>query len=634
MALSLSSAETMASERDSEKIKFEEAPSLYRSAVWDHFGFSVDYDENGKRTVNKQTTVCKHCFASIGYVAGNTTNMFSHLRRHHPSLSLGAARSRSVSASTANRAQPTTAAAFQQLYATNSEKHKTITKAVGVFIAKDMQPYSVVEDTGFRHMMKTVEPRYQVPSRIHFSSKVIPELYEVCRGDIENELRQAPYLALSTDSWTSHATVSYLTVTVHYILDWEMRGFVLQTHPLYESHTSEHLAEELVHAVTEWKLERANIPIPVTTDNAQNIVNAIRNTDVFGPHIGCFAHSLNLAAKKVVSLNSVSRLLGKVRKVVTFFHKSTTAHKVLADKQLMLNIPQHRLIHDVTTHWNTVHDMLERYVEQQPAIYSAILDKAVKKSVRDISMLTDSELKLAEELIQLLNPLKKMTTLMNSESTPTSSMILPLKTMTLKSMAPDPQDSPTIREAKLAVTRDLEKRYTDPDLLDCLHRATVLDPRFKSLPILDEAICDQVYKHLTSEIMEHQFQAVQEGPSNEQDQASSVSPPQELFGDLLKTEQQTKAFPQKIKEEVSSYKAAGGLNVDADPFRWWKEHQVTLPYISKVAQRYLCVPGTSVASKRVFSTAGDIVSASRSQLHPEHVDMLIFLQKNLNIIDL
>ena len=51
------------------------------------------------------------------------------------------------------------------------------------------------------------------------------------------------------------------------ILDWKMRGFVLQTHLLYE-----HLAEELVHAVTEWTLERADIQIPVTTDNAQRIV--------------------------------------------------------------------------------------------------------------------------------------------------------------------------------------------------------------------------------------------------------------------------------------------------------------------------------------------------------------------------
>ena len=70
--------------------------------------------------------------------------------------------------------------------------------------------------------------------------------------------------------------------------------------------------------------------------------------------------------------------------------------------------------------------------------------------------------------------------------------------------------------------------------------------------------------------------------------------------------------------------------MDADPFRWWKEHQVIFPYILKVAQQYLCVPGISVASETVFSTAGDIVSASHS-LDPEHVDMLILLHKNLNI---
>ncbi|KAG9342147.1 hypothetical protein JZ751_017147 [Albula glossodonta] len=136
--------------------------------------------------------------------------------------------------------------------------------------------------------------------------------------------------------------------------------------------------------------------------------------------------------------------------------------------------------------------MLERYVEQLPAIYPAVLDKAVKKSAKDIAMLTDSELKLAEELIQLLSPLKTMTDLLSSETSPTSSMILPLKTMILKSMAPGPEDSATIREAKAAVTQDLERRYADPALLDYLHRATALDPRFKSLPFLHEARCDRV----------------------------------------------------------------------------------------------------------------------------------------------
>ncbi|KAJ8356661.1 hypothetical protein SKAU_G00194550 [Synaphobranchus kaupii] len=396
-----------------------------------------------------------------------------------------------------------------------------------------------------------------------------------------------------------------------------MKSAVLQTRPLYESHTSAHLAEELTNAVTEWKLERPNMTIPVTTDNASNIVNAIHEADGLGPQIGCFAHVVNLAAKKAVSINPVSRLLGKVRKAVTFFHKSTTAHHVLTVKQEMLGLPKHKLIHDVTTRWNTIHDMLERYVEQQPAIYAALLDKGVKKSAKDMAMLTDSEQKLAEELIQLLKPLKTVTTLMSSETTPTTSMILPLKEMILKSMAPGDEDSATLKEAKAAITQDLERRYTDPALHDYLQRATALDPRFKSLPSLDESSRVRLYRDLTTHILEH-----------EQQKKTAMA---ELFGELFKTEERARSFSQITEEEVTSYKLADCIHVDADPFMWWKANECKFPHVAKVAQRHLCVPGTSVASERIFSTAGDIVNANRSRLAAENVDKLIFLQKNLTI---
>lgn len=123
-----------------------------------------------------------------------------------------------------------------------------------------------------------------------------------------DELAARNNLALTTDSWTSRATESYLTVTVHYILntDWQIKTAILQTRPVYESHTSANLSEELKHAVTEWKLNRAGATIPVTTDNAANIVNAIRETEGLGPQIGCFAHVVNLAAKKAVAISSVS----------------------------------------------------------------------------------------------------------------------------------------------------------------------------------------------------------------------------------------------------------------------------------------------------------------------------------------
>ena len=46
---------------------------------------------------------------------------------------------------------------------------------------------------------------------------------------------------------------------------------------------------------------------------------------------------------------------------------------------------------------NTTYDMLERYLEQQASIYSALMNKDVEKNVKDIAVLTDNEAKLAEE---------------------------------------------------------------------------------------------------------------------------------------------------------------------------------------------------------------------------------------------
>ena len=45
-------------------------------------------------------------------------------------------------------------------------------------IVKDLQPISMVEDQGFRHFMKVVDPQYQIPSRKSMMIGEIPKLYE------------------------------------------------------------------------------------------------------------------------------------------------------------------------------------------------------------------------------------------------------------------------------------------------------------------------------------------------------------------------------------------------------------------------------------------------------------------------
>ncbi len=140
----------------------------------------------------------------------------------------------------------------------NSNRAQTInvTKSICVFMALDMRPFSVVENDGFTHLLSVLEPRYQLPSRPHFSQNVLPHLYSEVRAKLVKDMSNAKFIALTTDGWTSRVTQSFMTITAHYITDnWVIKNPVLQTRAVYESHTSDHLSEILQRAVAEWKME-------------------------------------------------------------------------------------------------------------------------------------------------------------------------------------------------------------------------------------------------------------------------------------------------------------------------------------------------------------------------------------------
>uniref|UniRef100_A0A8C9WTI1 HAT C-terminal dimerisation domain-containing protein n=1 Tax=Sander lucioperca TaxID=283035 RepID=A0A8C9WTI1_SANLU len=578
-----------------------ERPASFKSPVWEHFGFPVKYNDEGKRLVDKTVTVCRHCGTRKPYDSGNTSSTATHLKQHHLVVSLTGVKTKAPLVAQSDRA-------------------KAITNAIGVFIGADMRPYLVVQNEGFKHMLKVLEPRYDIPSRTHFSEKIVPDLYEQEKKKIVDELSRASSVALTTDGWTSRGTESYVTITAHFITaDWEMRSLVLQTHPLYKSHTSTHLAQVLTQAVEEWKIKRPSTSnIPVTTDNAKNQINAVNEAGL-GPQIGCFAHVVNLASQKGISVNRMDRLLGRIRKVVSYFHRSTTAAHVLKTKQEMLKLPTHKLIHDVPTRWNSTYDMLERYLEQQAAIYSALTDKTLKKNVKDIITLSDDNVRVAEEVLQVLKPLKTVTSLLSTETSPSVSMILPLKTRILT----------ITQDVKTAIREDLQPRYTSPPTLqDYLHRSTALDPRFKSLSHMDPALRQRTYSDLITEIVSSLGTEDSAEPTGAN---LDTSPPQkksamaELFGETFARKDMDSMTPADIiKEEVASYLTASGITVDGDPLTWWKINESKYPDIAKMARCYLAVPGSSVPSERVFSTAGDIVTAKRSTLSPDNVDILLF----------
>ena len=61
----------------------------------------------------------------------------------------------------------------------------------------------------------------------------------------------------------------------------------------------------------------------------------------------------------------------------------------------------------------------------------------------------------------------------------------------------------------------------------------------------------------------------------------------------------------------------------------WQENATVYPRLQQLAKKYLCIPGTSVPSERLFSKAGELISNRHNIIDSsQNVNMILFLNKN------
>lgn len=123
-----------------------------------------------------------------------------------------------------------------------------------------------------------------------------------------------------------------MTITAHHIApDWKLNIHVLQTRTFKGSHTGKNVGALLKQACADWNLLDKE-PFLVT-DSATNIILAGVEAEMI-PHLMCFSHTINLATQKAFKVAStVAKLLGRVRRVIDFFHCSVRAAEIQQDKQ-------------------------------------------------------------------------------------------------------------------------------------------------------------------------------------------------------------------------------------------------------------------------------------------------------------
>ncbi len=152
----------------------------FRSDVWTHFGFPCK--PGTQETDKSKVVVCKLCQAELKYNS-NTTNLRNHLSRHHADAL------QQPAAKPVDSKQTQLDKAFFYKLLPNSVRAQKITESVAVFICKDLRPYSVDENQGFKKMVHTLEPQYAIPTRKHMTEVAIPKLYTEVKTEVLASLK-------------------------------------------------------------------------------------------------------------------------------------------------------------------------------------------------------------------------------------------------------------------------------------------------------------------------------------------------------------------------------------------------------------------------------------------------------------
>nr|XP_054589704.1 E3 SUMO-protein ligase ZBED1-like [Nothobranchius furzeri] len=503
-------------------------------------------------------------------------------------------------------------------------------------------------------MVHTLNPGYTLPSRTHFT-KLMERKYVDTLQKIMTVIKStSSKLALTADVWTSIATEAYLGITCHYITeDWEMQSICLTTKPLQDRHTASNIAEWLEEAVTRFDIPLNKI-IALVHDNGANVVAAanILEEKHGWSSVSCTGHTLQLVINSALKNQAIDKAVRAARCLVEHFKRSELATTKLKEKQKQMATPEHNLVQDVSTRWNSTFYMITRLLEQRWPVTATLSDSSVTHKDKKYLDLKPDQWSLLEELSEALKPFECATVFMSGQTYTTISAIPPLVKGLLRSTLSADFQSAALQAFKLTTVEQLQERWkfetsfsdTAPNTVVL---AAALDPRFRRLKFLSpQEIFDvqgKIQAMAFKERREVDMQQRSSSRTTSTSDAASKSTPGTLLDSLLDSDGDEDSPGQvetsadenvRVRNEVNSYFGEKNLAKEESPLKWWKENQDIYPMLARLARSYLSIPGTSTPSERLFSAAGNIASKKRASLSQEHVDMLTFLHCNATYLKL
>ena len=118
--------------------------------------------------------------------------------------------------------------------------------------------------------MEKANPKYKMPSRKHFTCKLIHEKVPKVKEEIIRELKLASNVCLTIDLWSNRQMRAFLGITGHYILDWKLNSVMLACSRFKGKHIAEKIQQEYEETVSSFEI--GHKVSNIVTDNAANMV--------------------------------------------------------------------------------------------------------------------------------------------------------------------------------------------------------------------------------------------------------------------------------------------------------------------------------------------------------------------------
>ncbi|XP_067948816.1 E3 SUMO-protein ligase ZBED1-like [Watersipora subatra] len=423
--------------------------------------------------------------------------------------------------------------------------------------------------------------------------------------------------------WSSRTRAPYCGFTIHFISDWKLKSRCLQVLHAPEDHTSENLKAGIIGVIEDWGLDEAKLTA-ISTDNAASIIKACR--DGGWTRISCFGHRLNLAVVNALKGDkAIDKAISSCQKVATHFAHSHKKSRLLEAAQEEFHLPKHHLLNECPTRWGSKFAMINRFLEQECAVRKVL--SADKKHTHLIP--TGEDLATLEAIRSALEHVAPFTDMLSGEDAVTISLVQPTVILFNKLLVPEESDVALTRQIKSSILEYINKHHQhNADYWQLLSKCSFLDPRFKATH--NESVTDIILREC-----EQLAPDVRETITLESATTScTASAKRKSWGAYLNAlttpPALTTASVDRLSKEVTLYTSLPTVaEKDSDPLTWWSQHETSFPCLAKLAKKYLCIQASSVASERLFSTAGNIITARRNSLKPAKVNQLCFLSTNL-----